>query len=556
MKKILLGLLVTGAVGGVALLATNAFFSDTETSTGNVFQAGAIDLKIDNTSYATDPKTGLLAASENTSWDLSDLTVQKFFNFTDLKPGDVGEDTISVHVNNNDAWLCAAARVTVNSDETCTEPESSDDQCVVETDGQNGDLAQAVNFAFWKDDGDNVLEDGETPFLSGPISGLNNAGQIALADTSANSVFGPSTPIPGDTTVYIGKAWCFGTLTPAPLPNDREDPNPELNNPVNRGTGFTCNGALVNNATQTDKVVGDLQFYAVQSRNNANFTCAQNYTPTWGEVVQGPVVGAVLADYVAPTVCTDTVSGAESIQASEDAAAPGATICVDPTYDRTGDNTRILIDTVGLTLAATVQGVDLDVPVTLSASNVTVTGFDGVIGQAATPAEKAAFYAEGDADLFEISFNSVTGGVGAAILTESGGVLGGGLIANNVLNGATQGIYTNPHTGTITIEYNDIDNNAAGIGGLVGATVRYNEFEHSGVTQEAIGVDSTHDANPATVSNNNFLNGTKLNTYGPIAGDVSAENNFWGPSGGATQTGGTGEVDFTPETVVAYPHNI
>ena len=276
MKKILLSLLTLGIVAGSAFAATQAFFSDTETSTGNVLAAGAIDLLIDNESYVTG-SDGVLVASSDTSWDLRDLTVEKFFNFRDLKPGDIGEDTISIHVNNNNAWLCAAARVTVNSDETCTEPEDTDEsnQCVVETDGTNGDLAQAVNFAFWKDDGDNVLEVGETPFLSGPISGLNGAGQIALADTTANSVFGQNIPVPGGTDVFIGKAWCFGTLTPAAVAQG------ESTSPLVRGTGFTCNGAAVNNAAQTDKVVGDLQFYAVQSRNNAEFTCAANYTPVW-----------------------------------------------------------------------------------------------------------------------------------------------------------------------------------------------------------------------------------------------------------------------------------
>jgi predicted ribosomally synthesized peptide with SipW-like signal peptide len=42
----LLGLSLVLAIG-----LTGAFFSDTETSTGNTFQAGAIDLKVDNTSY-------------------------------------------------------------------------------------------------------------------------------------------------------------------------------------------------------------------------------------------------------------------------------------------------------------------------------------------------------------------------------------------------------------------------------------------------------------------------------------------------------------------------
>jgi predicted ribosomally synthesized peptide with SipW-like signal peptide len=276
MKKILISLVTVGVVGIAAFGASRAFFSDTETSTGNTFTAGAIDLKIDNTSYVTSPETGLLVASPGTTWDLRDLTVEKFFNFSDLKPGDVGEDTISVHVNNNNAWLCAAARVTVNSDESCTEPEQTDESgsCVVETDGTNGDLAGAVNFAFWKDDGDNVFEVGEVPFLSGPISGLNGAGQIALADSTANAVFGANTPLAAGSDAFIGKAWCFGTLTPAPIAQG------DSTGPLVRGTGFNCDGSTLNNIAQTDKVVGDLQFYAVQSRNNSQFSCA-NYTPVW-----------------------------------------------------------------------------------------------------------------------------------------------------------------------------------------------------------------------------------------------------------------------------------
>ena len=54
MKKILLSLGMIVFVGGLIIGATGAFFSDTETSTGNTFAAGAIDLKIDNTSYGLD----------------------------------------------------------------------------------------------------------------------------------------------------------------------------------------------------------------------------------------------------------------------------------------------------------------------------------------------------------------------------------------------------------------------------------------------------------------------------------------------------------------------
>ena len=65
-------------VGGLVAGATGAFFSDTETSTGNTFAAGAIDLGIDNESYYN----GVFNA--DTSWDLSDLTDQLFFDFQDI----------------------------------------------------------------------------------------------------------------------------------------------------------------------------------------------------------------------------------------------------------------------------------------------------------------------------------------------------------------------------------------------------------------------------------------------------------------------------------------
>src|SRR3989344_7986713 len=122
--KILLGLMTAGAVGGMAFLATGAFFSDTETSTGNFLQAGEIDLKIDNESYI-DQGEGLVA-SPDTTWGLQggqDDPLGLFFAFDDLKPGDLGEDTISIHLTSNPAWLCVDLDITGNSDMTCTEPE-------------------------------------------------------------------------------------------------------------------------------------------------------------------------------------------------------------------------------------------------------------------------------------------------------------------------------------------------------------------------------------------------------------------------------------------------
>lgn len=285
-----LGILVF--VGAAVAGATGAFFNDTETSTGNTFAAGDIDLRIDNESYAIDfnvpdfqNPTGALVANPANSWELADLVAgtHKFFNFTDVKPGDYGEDTISIHVGSNNAWLCAAARVTDDTDQTCTEPELSDDGTCANPGPGQGELDSVLQFAFWADDGDNVYEptagqtgSPETIFLAGSLADMNAAGQIPLSDTSDTGPFG-DTPVPGGATVYIGKIWCAGTLTPGALVQD----GVTTGSPLTLGTGFTCNGSLVNNAAQTDRVQGDMQFYAVQARNNTTFSCAQNYTPIW-----------------------------------------------------------------------------------------------------------------------------------------------------------------------------------------------------------------------------------------------------------------------------------
>ena len=288
--KIILSAAVIIAAAAVIVGATFAFFSDTETSTANTFAAGELDLKVDNTSYAIDRNipgfnnpTGAFVANPNNSWTLKDLTVEKFFNFIDVKPGDYGEDTISLHVNTNDSWLCAAAQITSDLDNSFTEPE--DEVFGTNTDSNDGtpdgDLDSAINFAFWADDGDNVLEVGENIFLNGPVSGLNTAGKIALADSNGGP-FGPG-PIAGNTTKYIGKGWCFGTLTPNPLAQDNQNTDGPIA-PNRVGTGFTCDGSAEGNIAQTDSVTGDLQFFVVQSRNNPNFTCSGGYNPVWPSV--------------------------------------------------------------------------------------------------------------------------------------------------------------------------------------------------------------------------------------------------------------------------------
>jgi len=70
MKKIIISLSVMIAVGEIAVGATYALFSDTETSSGNIFVAGALDLKVDHTAQTyngVDCKTCSVSVVSDTS---------------------------------------------------------------------------------------------------------------------------------------------------------------------------------------------------------------------------------------------------------------------------------------------------------------------------------------------------------------------------------------------------------------------------------------------------------------------------------------------------------
>lgn len=249
--------------------ATFAFFSDTETSTGNVLAAGELDLQIDNTSYYRgELNTG-------TTWQLADLDdgngpadgAYLFFDFSDLKPSDWGEDTISLHVQ-NDAWLCADLTLTANEENSCTEPEELDELAC--TEDEIGELGENIEFVFWTDDGDNVLEtdEAENIILEGLAQDVLDS-EIILADATTNNVGGEDgDPMTASVTHYIAKAWCFGDLGLEPLsPSDD-------NTPANSTGGITCDGDLLDNSTQTDRITADIEFHAEQSRNNPGFTCS------------------------------------------------------------------------------------------------------------------------------------------------------------------------------------------------------------------------------------------------------------------------------------------
>lgn len=178
-------------------------------------------------------------------WEEKDLTDNDFFwNFNDVKPGDYGRNVISYRVYDNDAWMCTLLGKE-DVENVIIEPEAE----AGDVTDPLGELSQFLSFFVWRDiDGDGLYEplSGESMIIDNT---LNNISSWPIAEPAG-------LPVPASTTGYIGVAWCFGSQTP----NDD-------------GT-FSCSGFGNHNIAQTDVVNMVVEFYAEQSRNNPNFTCA------------------------------------------------------------------------------------------------------------------------------------------------------------------------------------------------------------------------------------------------------------------------------------------
>jgi predicted ribosomally synthesized peptide with SipW-like signal peptide len=266
MRKILVSLSIIGVVAAIAIGGTIAYFSDVETSSGNTFTAGKLDLKVNsechfkgkvceyNPLYGKwfwnkDPNQGEC----HCSWGPTDVTDQIFFDFSDLKPGDWGESTISLHVHDNKAWACAKIDNVEDLENNCNEPELEvpDQTCGEEID--QGELSQYINMAFWYDkDCDNVYEPPTESPIYGPLPVSYLPGNwIPITDSTTNTP-----PLEPNQIYCIGVAWCVGTMN------------------IDPSTGeINCDGSSVGNIIQTDSLRGDISFYIEQWRNNPNFKC-------------------------------------------------------------------------------------------------------------------------------------------------------------------------------------------------------------------------------------------------------------------------------------------
>jgi len=238
-------------IAAATIGGTIAYFSDTETSIGNTFEAGKFNLKVDNSCQynGNECVCGDGCYWEGTedpcfcAWEEKDMEGELFFSLDDVKPGDHGESTISLHVDDNDAWLCAQIANLKNYDNGCENPEATVDQTCGDPGETEGELQNYLRFTVWRDNGEgefscnNILNEGEQILVENQLSQ-----EIVwpIADSSNG------TPLIGDETHCIGVSWNLPLAT--------------------------------NNIVQTDSMVGDVRFTAVQARHMEEFSCTEMFT--------------------------------------------------------------------------------------------------------------------------------------------------------------------------------------------------------------------------------------------------------------------------------------
>ena len=269
-KSILVSILVVGVVAAMLGVSTISWLSDEEKSVGNFLVAGSLDLKIDLVNSTHFRHNGTLI--EWNSFDEKNLGREdRFFSWKDIKPGDYGEFTISLHLFDNPGYLYFNISNIVDTDNGINEPEDMVDGIVNNNDTTpDGDLDDYVYFYGWIDwgmtpgwqgpnedpyEGNNVWDCGypchEPIIVRGNLSEVKNRSynvSEAIKEVCANSS-GIMQPCK---TIYIAIAWWI--------------PGKDIGlgdyDPFHNGVPYPLPGA--GNIIQSDMWAADLTFYVEQ----------------------------------------------------------------------------------------------------------------------------------------------------------------------------------------------------------------------------------------------------------------------------------------------------
>lgn len=171
MKKLLFSFVVLGITSVLAIGATTAYFSDTETSSANTFTAGTLDLKVNG----------------------GDTNVS--YTFSNLHPG--YQPNMSYRLKNDgtiNGYLNIKDIVVRSSENGCTEPESSSGDSTCGSGVNEGELSTVLNLRLMHD---------------ANCNGWREAGEQILFEGYASNI--ASTYLP-DVPVLAGQETCVNVL--------------------------------------------------------------------------------------------------------------------------------------------------------------------------------------------------------------------------------------------------------------------------------------------------------------------------------------------------------
>jgi spore coat-associated protein N len=136
MKKIIISLAIIVLVGSAVIGATSAYFSDTETSTGNTFTAGSLDLQIDE-----DPDGSVFSWVDDPSVPVMNNIAGLQDQINNMKPGDSGMIIVGIKNNGSiDGFANLGFKSVIDDENGIEEPE------IAVTTG--GDLSEAVDIVI------------------------------------------------------------------------------------------------------------------------------------------------------------------------------------------------------------------------------------------------------------------------------------------------------------------------------------------------------------------------------------------------------------------------
>ena len=196
-------------VAAVVAGGTGAFFTDTETSAGNVFTAGDVNIDLGTITHNT-------LSTDATPFELGN---NGSVIFPDMKPLDWGLVTGEITNTGNEAFICTRATIA----------------------NQGNPFNDMLKFRVNQGGGLSFVQ---TVGLAGQWLPLNGGQPVATNGAVNGSI-----------------EYCFGNFVAG-------DPNDSNNN-----GGCVLDPNAIYNDAQNQVLEVDIEYYAIQSRNNADFKC-------------------------------------------------------------------------------------------------------------------------------------------------------------------------------------------------------------------------------------------------------------------------------------------